>query len=198
MLFVGPAVDFSIQFSIRYRDQRHRTGALDTALGAAARTIGPSLALAAAATAIGFLSFVPTPYVGVRELGWIAGVGMVIAIALNFTLLPALLTLLRPKPEAEAVGFTRAAPAERFLQQRRRWVIAAATILAAGALALMPRVTFDSDPLDLKNPHSEAMQTITDLMKDPQTTPYTAEVLAPSLDAAKTLAAKLEQLPEVS
>ena len=198
VLFVGLAVDFSIQFSIRYRDQRHRTGALDTALAAAARTIGPSLALAAAATAIGFLSFVPTPYVGVRELGWIAGTGMVIAIALNFTLLPALLTLLRPKPEAEAVGFTRAAPADRLLRQQRRCIIAGATILTAGALALLPKVSFDSDPLDLKNPHSEAMQTITDLMKDPQTTPYTAEILAQSLDAAQTLAAKLEQLPEVS
>jgi hypothetical protein len=42
------------------------------------------------------------------------------------------------------------------------------------------------------------MQTITDLMKDPQTTPYTAQILAPSLDAAKALAAKLEELPEVS
>ena len=143
VLFVGLAVDFSIQFSIRYRDQRHQTGALDAALAAAARTIGPSLALATAATAIGFLSFVPTPYVGVRELGWIAGVGMVIAIALNFTLLPALLTLLRPKPEAEAVGFSRAAPADRFLHQRRGWVIAGAAILAAGALALLPRVSFE-------------------------------------------------------
>jgi hopanoid biosynthesis associated RND transporter like protein HpnN len=198
VLFIGLAVDFNIQFSIRYRDQRHQTGALDTALAAAARTIGPSLALAAAATAIGFLSFVPTPYVGVRELGWIAGIGMVIAIALNFTLLPALLTLLRPKPEAEAVGFARAAPADRFLRQRRRWVIAGAIILAAGAFVLLPRVSFDSDPLDLKNPHSEAMQTVNDLMKDPQTTPYTAEILAPSLLAAQALADKLEQLREVS
>ena len=42
------------------------------------------------------------------------------------------------------------------------------------------------------------MQTITDLMKDPQTTPYIAEILAPSLDTAQALAAKLEPLPEVS
>jgi uncharacterized protein len=197
VLFVGLAVDFSIQFSIRYRDQRHRLGTLDAALAAAARTIGPSLALAAASTSIGFLSFVPTDYVGVRELGWIAGAGMVIAIALNFLLLPALLALLRPRAEPEPVGFARAAPADRFLKERRRWVIAAAGILALVCLALLPRVAFDFDPLDLKNPGSEAMRTVRDLIADPQTTPYTAEILAPSLDAAKALADKIGDLPEV-
>jgi hypothetical protein len=58
-------------------------------------------------------------------------------------------------------------------------------------------VRFDFDPLDLKNPDSEAMQTIRDLIANPQTTPYTAEVLVPSLDAAKALADKLGDLPEV-
>jgi hopanoid biosynthesis associated RND transporter like protein HpnN len=198
VLFIGLAVDFSIQFSIRYRDQRHRLGTLDAALGAAAATIGPSLALAAASTAIGFLSFVPTPYVGVRELGWIAGAGMVIAIVLNFLLLPALLTLLRPRAEPEAVGFARAAPLDRLLISRRWWVMAGAGVLALVSLALLPRVTFDFDPLDLKDPNSEAMRTVFDLMHDPQTTPYTAEILLPSLDAATKLADRLGDLPEVA
>ena len=33
---------------------------------------------AAAATAVGFFSFLPTDYVGVAELGLIAGIGMVV------------------------------------------------------------------------------------------------------------------------
>ena len=35
-------------------------------------------------------------------------------------------------------------------------------------------------------------------MNDPMTTPYTAEILAPSLRDAQALAARLEKLPEVS
>ncbi len=199
VLFVGLAVDFSIQFSVRYRDQRHRLGTLDAALAGAARTIGPSLALAAAATAIGFLSFFPTAYVGVRELGWIAGAGMVIAIALNFLLLPALLTLLRPRPEPEAIGFASAAPIDRFLQLRRGWVIAAAVALAIVCLALLPRVAFDFDPLDLKDPNSEAMQTAFDLIKDPDTTTiYTAEILTPRLPRRRRSPTRLGDVLEVA
>ncbi len=198
VLFIGLAVDFSIQFSVRYRDQRHRLGTLPEALRGAAETIGPALVLAAGATAIGFLSFVPTQYTGIRELGWIAGFGMIIAIALNFVALPAGLALLRPRGEPEPIGFRRAAPLDRFLLERRPWVIGAAAVLAAACLALLPRVSFDFDPLNLKDPKSESVATARDLMKDPMTTPYTAEILAPSLGEAEGVADRLSSLPEVA
>jgi hopanoid biosynthesis associated RND transporter like protein HpnN len=198
VLFIGLAVDFSIQFSIRYRDQRHRVGTFPAALRGTALTIGPSLVLAAGATAIGFLSFVPTRYTGIQALGWIAGAGMIIAIAMNFLLLPALLTLLRPRGEPEPIGFRHIAPFDRWLIERRRWVIGGAALLAAGSLALLPYIAFDFDPLNLKNPNTESVSTARDLMKDPMTTPYTAEVLAPTLPDAEALAERLGKLPEVS
>ena len=198
VLFIGLAVDFSIQFSVRYRDQRHRLGTFPAALRGTALTIGPSLVLAAGATAIGFLSFVPTRYTGIQALGWIAGGGMLIAIALNFLLLPALLTIVRPRGEPEAIGFRRAAPIDRWLIERRQWVIGGAALLAAVSIALLPQIAFDFDPLNLKNPNTESVSTARDLMKDPMTTPYTAEILAPSLDDAKALAERVGDLPEVA
>lgn len=198
VLFIGLAVDFSIQFGVRYRDQRHRRGTLPAALRGAAESIGPALVLAAGATAIGFLSFVPTQYTGIRELGWIAGFGMIIAITLNFLLLPAGLALVRPPGEPEPIGFRRLASLDRFLLERRQWVIGAAAVLAAGCLALLPRVGFDFDPLNLKDPASESVATARELMKDPMTTPYTAEILAPSLSEAEAIAGRLAALPEVA
>ena len=198
VLFIGLAVDFSIQFSVRYRDRRHRLGTLAAALHEAGQSIGPALALAAAATAIGFFSFVPTPYTGIRELGWIAGTGMVIAILLNFLLLPAVIALARPAGEREPVGFRRLAPLDRWLLRRRRPVIGVAAMLAAAALALLPGIGFDSDPLNLKDPRSEAVATARDLMADPMTSPYAAEVLAPSLGDAEAVAEQLAKLPEVA
>ena len=100
VLFVGLGVDFGIQFSVRYRAERHDIDNLREALLEAARRAGAPLTLAALATAAGFLSFLPTVYKGVSELGLIAGVGMLIAYGTSITLLPALLSVLKPPARA--------------------------------------------------------------------------------------------------
>ena len=79
VLFIGIGTDFAIQFSVRYRAERHEEPDFDKAMSRTANKIGRPLALAAAATAAGFYSFLPTDYVGVSELGLIAGTGMFIA-----------------------------------------------------------------------------------------------------------------------
>ena len=81
VLFVGLGVDFGIQFSVRYRAERHDHGDLYEALRWTARKAGNQLALAAVATAAGFLAFLPTSYRGLSELGLIAGCGMLVAFA---------------------------------------------------------------------------------------------------------------------
>ncbi|MDT8331580.1 MMPL family transporter [Roseomonas gilardii] len=197
-LFVGLGVDFGIQVSVRARAERLRHPALGDALVAAGNAVGGSLALAAAAIAAGFFAFLPTSYIGVSELGAIAGVGMVVAFVLSITLLPALLTLLRPAGEAREVGFAALAPVETWLHRHHRGVIAAAVLLAVGSVALMPRLTFDFNPLHLRSEKVESVSTIEDLMKDPDRSPYTIDVLMPSLAEADSLAKRIAPLPEVA
>ena len=119
VLFVGLGIDFGIQFSVRYRAERHDLGGLEPALISAARKAGAPLALAAAATALGFVAFLPTEYRGLGELGEIAGPGMIIAFLTSITLLPALLRVLNPPGEPREMGFAGLAPVDRFLQRHR-------------------------------------------------------------------------------
>jgi hypothetical protein len=197
VLFVGIAVDFGIQFSVRYRDERHRAGDLTEALKRTGLGIGGPLAVAAAATSVGFLSFVPTDYTGVSDLGKIAGVGMLIALILNLTLLPALLVLSRTAGESRPVGFRWAAPIDRFLMTRRKTVVAGGAILALAALAALPWLRFDFNPLNLQSRNAESVSTLFDLMNDPNSTPYTIEILEPSAAQAAAVAKQLDALPEV-
>ena len=198
VLFIGIAVDFGIQFGVRFRDERHRSGDTREALERAARGVGGPLAVAAATTAVGFLAFVPTDYSGVSDLGLIAGVSMLIALFLNLSVLPALLALLKPPPEKESVGFQWAAPLDRLLLRRRFIVIGIAALLGVGSALLLPKLQFDFDPLNLKDPKTESMATLRDLMADPITTPYTIDVLTASPQEAAALAEKLDKLPEVA
>ncbi|MGH6927936.1 MAG: MMPL family transporter, partial [Dongiaceae bacterium] len=156
-MFIGIAVDFSIQVCVRYRDERYTHDDLATALRRTGRSIGGPLFLAAIATAVGFLAFVPTTYRGVSELGIIAGAGMLIAFVLNITLLPALLMMLKPGGEQAPIGYGWAAGIDRFLVRRRIGVIVAAVVLGVAAAAALPFQQFDFNPLHLKDPRAESV-----------------------------------------
>src|SRR5262249_49883901 len=64
VLFVGLGVDFGIQFSVRYRSERHAWGDLAPALLATSGGVAGPLLLAAASITTAFYSFLPTAYVG--------------------------------------------------------------------------------------------------------------------------------------
>ena len=181
VLFIGLAVDFSIQFSVRYRDQRHRLGTLPAALRGTAGRSARRWCWRPARPRSGFCRLSRPTIPGSANSAGSPAFGMIIAIVLNFLLLPAVLTLLRPRGEPEPIGFRRAAPLDRFLLVRRALGDRRRGGARAACLALLPRVGFDFDPLNLKDPHSESVATARDLMSDPMTTPYTAEILAPSL-----------------
>lgn len=198
VMFVGIAVDFAIQFTVRYRAESYIERDAAKALRAATRRIAQPLPLAAVTISLGFLSFVPTDYVGLAELGIIASAGMLIAVIMTFTLLPALLALVGPRPAPAPVGLAAAAPVDRFLARRRGVVLAVAAALAVASAATLPWVRFDFNPLHLKDPNTESMATLLDLQTDPATAPFSAEMLAPSLAAADALAKKLAALPPVA
>jgi len=197
-LFVGLGVDFGIQFAVRYRHERHHEDQLATALEQTGRGVGIPLALAAAATAAGFFSFLPTTYTGVAELGKVAGLGMVVAFLLSITMLPALLMLLNPPGETEDVGFQSLGRLDDFMTRNRRRVIQVAAVAGVVALGLMPLVQFDSNPLDLRSAKVESVSTLFDLMKNPLTSPNTIDVPAPSLPDADSISRRLQREPLVS
>lgn len=194
MLFVGLAVDLAIQFAVRYRDAQ-MTMSAGAAMEATAMRAGLQVAIAALAAAAGFLAFTPTDFRGVAELGLIAGAGMVIALICTLTLLPALLRVTAPRPGTRAVGFAWAERLETRLLRVRPLVLAVFAGLAVLGGVLSLRLGFDSDPLHTKLTTTEAMRTLYDLMDQPATNPYSADVLVADNTAMAAMTARLRALP---
>jgi len=197
VMFIGIAVDFGIQFGVRYRDQHHLEPDHAKAMTRTARLIALPLTMAAGSTSLGFMAFIPTAYRGVSELGLIAGAGMIIAFILNITLLPALLAFTRPPAESESVGFKWAAPVDAFIQTHRTKILAMGLLIALIGTGIATQVRFDFDPLNLKDPQTESVSTLFDAMKDPDSNSYAIEILRPSLKEAQELADIIQKLPQV-
>jgi hopanoid biosynthesis associated RND transporter like protein HpnN len=197
VLFVGLGVDFGIQYSVRYRSERFKSDDLKGALVKAAERSAVPLSLAAMATAAGFLSFLPTDYKGISELGEIAGVGMLVAFTSSITVLPALLNLLNPPGEREPVGYAFLAPVDHFLEKHRVIIIVGTLVIAVAGLPLLYFLRFDFNPINLRNPKVESIATFLDLRKDPNTGANAINVMTNSDADAKKIAARMEKLPEV-
>ncbi len=196
VLFIGLGIDYAIQYCIRYREHRatglrHHEALVETAKG-----LGVSLLICTLAATVGFYSFLPTPYNGVSELGLIAGTGMLINLLATLTVLPALLTLLPLK---------KTGTKEFFAARRLCWlpyddaksIVVGAILIGIGAAFFVPKVYFDYNPLNLYDPHCDAVVTIKELFKHEMTCPWTISILAGNATEAEKIAGRLKNLKEV-
>ena len=199
VLFIGLGVDFGIQFSVRYRAERHEVDDLHAALLNTAQYVGAPLTLAATATAAGFMSFLPTDYKGLSELGLLAGLGMIVAFLTSVTVIPALLMLFKPPGEPEPRWATR-----RSRRSTGSWSASASRSSSAPGSWWRPdcRCSIGCSSISIRSicavPKVESVATFLDLRSDPAIGAASIYVLAPNLEAAKADIEKLSKLPEVS
>jgi hopanoid biosynthesis associated RND transporter like protein HpnN len=199
VLFIGFAVDFGIHYGLRYTEGLSLGLDHGAALERAAAGVGIALVLCALCAALGFFSFLPTTYVGLQQLGFIAGFGMAIALVANLTLLPAMLTVLPGRTSVAAGKITYGkGRLRRWIEAHPRPIITVTAILSIAAVVTAPAVRFDFDPLNLKNPNSESVRALRDLLASGQQESYAIAVVAPSLAAANDIAARARALPQVS
>lgn len=196
-LFVGLGVDFGIQVSVRFNAERWAGAGLGDAIERAAAAMGAPILLAAGAICLALGAFLPTDYTGIADLGKISAFGMVVALVLNVTLLPALLMLFKPAAPREEVAYVKAAALDHWLERNRRKILWAFVLAMLASIATLPFVRFDFNPLNLRDPNTPAMQGLRDLLRDESRTPNTLSVLTANADAARAMADRLGKLPEV-
>ncbi len=199
VLIIGLGGELGIHFCMRYAELAAKGRSRTEALTETGATMGSALFSSAVTTAIGFLVFWPTDYRGVAELGLIAGAGVLLSLAASLTLLPALLSLgAKTHPYFSAPSLPFAARLRHVPVTYARPIRWVALAIAVGSLALIPRVSFDHNPVNLRDPSTESVQAFQDLLAQSSTSPWTVDLVAKDLPTAQAKAAELAQLPFVS
>jgi hopanoid biosynthesis associated RND transporter like protein HpnN len=200
ILFIGLGVDFAIHLGMRYADSLRSGVAEREAMQLAVNEVGSSLLICTVSTAIAFLVFVPTPYLGVAELGLIAGAGMVIIMFLTVSLFPALLiTYLRFDAKQHIKSKLRfEARLGELVQQHSAPVLCIAFIALVFGLFVAPKAYFDPNVIEMRDPSTESVQTFNELLDESGlASPWFLNAIAADLTTAKTIAKQAAQLATV-
>ncbi|HEY8035451.1 MAG TPA: MMPL family transporter [Methylobacter sp.] len=196
-LYIGLGVDYAVHICLHYREGKADGLSNSEAILISIRDVGSSLFLCALATAIGFFAFIPTDYAGVSELGVISGGGIFIGLIISLTVLPALFCVfpvdnVKPIRSPLTPAFIITFPF-RF----STGIKIVSILLGIGACFVLTDLTFDYNPINLRDPNSESVVTIKELLKSKTDSPFALTALANNLEAADKITSQLAQQPSV-
>ena len=199
-ILIGLAIDFGVHLISRYEEELRAGKNQSAAIRQALVFAGTGIFTSGFTTAGAFLAMLFTGFKGVREMGLISGVGLLVCIIPMMTLLPLLLARGGKKlPDESALRrYSRRARIEQVWLQRPRLVIVCGTVLTLFALAQVPLVKFDYNLLHLQTEGLQAVDLGEKLMQSGSQSLLSAVVMADSLSEAVALERKIRSLPSVA
>lgn len=168
VLYLGLGVDYAIHLCLRFRELILDGIPKEESLVRSIVDISPSLTMCTLSTAIGFYSFIPTAYAGVSELGLISGTGMFINLLINLTVLPALLKIMishKGLMQMRASGQTGLTKRKSFISRQGNWIRWSSLFFIIGSILLLQKIQFEFDPIKLRDPNTESVSTIIDIIE---------------------------------
>ena len=193
VMFFGLGIDFSVHYVLRAMAE----GRIDRAsLSHAFRDTSPALVLCTVTSTIAFLSFVPTSYRGLAELGLISACGMVIALLLTLFFIPSacLYWTQRQQPRHPARSQQGAKAGFWPTQVIAQGILIGAPLL----LALSMAMNFNYSVLSMRDADSPAMRALVKLQEAGLGTDYSIQLLAGNTEEADRLRHLLEQKATVA
>jgi hopanoid biosynthesis associated RND transporter like protein HpnN len=205
-IVVGIGIDYGIYYLFRYEEEIFLGRSLREALELTAARTGPGM-LAGALTAAGtFFVLMLTDFRGIQELGFIAGIAILIAWVGMMTLFPAILMFVdrhhadRPRgrrPRAHQLERIRVPLLDRLVSYPRT-VLIGAGLLTAFSLWAIPRVGFDYNVLNLQAKGTESVAWERRILASTGRSGFNGLSSASSLEDLRAKQAAFEKLPSVS
>jgi len=201
-MLCGLGVDYAIHWFARYEEERDLFDG--NRLAIIKRVIdksGPGIMLAGLSTAFSFLPFILTGFRGLMELGMITGMGILLTVLADFTVLPALsLYLAKEKPSSKPSSGARQTKRDllHFSPNGVRTVLFVALALSVGGAILSSGVQFDLNPLRLQSKNADSVYWEKVLVENSTHSIISAAVVTNSPEEARSESAKFKALPTVS
>ncbi len=201
-MILGLGIDFGIQILGRYEEEISRGRTCAAALEEALAHTGNAVLTGAATTAAAFYTMCFNDFLGLQELGVIAGTGVLLCAAANLAVFPALIFLHdRHRPNLDRTAAPTHWRAGFFLREpfrRQPAVLAALAVAITAAAAFGARhARFDYNLLNLQDPALESVRVERSLLSSPAHSVVFAAITAGSVEEARAKTAALTNLPTV-
>lgn len=199
VVLIGLGIDFGIHYVASYLACRHRGDDERQALLTTTTEVGPGVVTGGVTTAVAFFMAGWTDFIGVKELGLVAGGGILLCVLAAVIVLPALILLVDRRFPLKRLP--RILPAQRWMAwptQHPRQVLAVGTIVALAVVAGAWRLHYDHNLLNLQPRHLESadIERLVFVQRDESV--WYAVSLCPSVDELKRRQALFAALPEVA
>ena len=199
-ILIGLAIDFGVHLISRYEEELRAGKNQAAAIRQALVFAGTGIFTSGFTTAGAFLAMLLTDFKGVREMGLISGVGLLVCIVPMMTLLPLLLARGKKTLPDESARrrYSRRAAIEQVWLKRPKSVIVCGTVLTLLAVAQIPLMKFDYNLLHLQTQGLQAIDLGEKLMQSGSQSLLSAVVIADSLPKAVELEKRIKALPSVA
>ena len=201
VMILGLGIDFGIQFLGRYEEEMSIGKSSAEAVEITMMSTGKALLTGGGTTAIAFYAMCFNDFIGLTELGWIAGAGVLLSLVASLSILPALLLWRDRKgdvPVGKMLKFGYGGNLDRTITSHPYIVLTFAAVVSFFAWGEAKKVTFDHNLLHIQNPKMESVKLTRELLDTGKGSVIYGVVVANSVQEADTLADQLRQLPTVS
>jgi len=198
-VLIGLGIDFAIHYVASYLKLRQQGLDEEESLLRTAVEVGPGVVTGGVTTAAAFFMAAMTDFVGVRELGLIAGGSILLCVAAAVVILPPLVLVVdRRWPSTSAPVIL---PAGHWLQWPLRWPRLTMAAAVLGTLALgtgAARLRYDHNLLNLQPRHTESADIERQLFTRLDDSVWFAVSVCSSRQELRERKAQFESLPIVA
>ncbi len=203
-MVLGLGIDFGIQILGRYEEELGKGRGVREALHTALSITGVAVLTGGSTTAAAFFTLCFNDFLGLRELGAIAGASILLCLAANLLTLPAIFVLRDRRRPAEALRRQAAnswefmAPLDHALVRFPKTALTLTLLVTVLSLYGIFRIRFDYNLLHLQNQKMESVKVLHEIFAVSENSTLFASVIANNFAEAQDLEQKLTALPSVA